>query len=274
MAGAPAKKGLDYFTLDIDMDRDQKVELIEAEFGLKGFGLLIKIFLNIYADEGYFMRWNSDTKLLLAKRVGESGSFVGEVVKGSIKRGLFNESVFDQFGVLTSASIQNRYFNAVKRRGKVVCISEYLLIDINEYITANNVCINSINARNNKQSRAEQSRVENNTPSHTGAQARVQDDDGPQHKPESLDAVVEFFANNHASQEMAETFYDYYASQGWVKPNGMAITSWHHAASKWIRDEKHNKPEWKQRSKSKGGKNGAYSNQSKGDKHVEALQRL
>lgn len=271
MAGAPAKKGLDYFTLDIDMDRDQKVELIEAEFGLKGFGLLIKIFLNIYADEGYFMRWNSDTKLLLAKRVGESGSFVGEVVKGSVKRGLFNESVFDQFGVLTSASIQNRYFNAVKRREKVVCISEYLLIDIHDYIKPNNVNINSINVRNNKQSRVEQSRVENNTPP-PSARPREAGDDGPQHKPDSLDAVVEFFANNQASEEEAENFFDYYASQGWVKPNGMAITSWHHAASKWIRDEKHNKPEWK-KSKSKGGSYGS-DRKSKGDKHVEALQSL
>ena len=39
----PTKAGLDYFELDCHMD--EKVELIEAEFGLKGFAVIVKLYL-------------------------------------------------------------------------------------------------------------------------------------------------------------------------------------------------------------------------------------
>ena len=140
----PIKTGLDYFPLDVDISNDSKVELIEAEFGLKGFALIIKIFCRIYRN-GYYCEWNDDVKLLLAKCVGEPGSLVGEIVSRSIKRGLFNKSVFNKFGILTSSAIQKRYLSAIDRRNNVKLTSEYLLIDVNDYINPANVNINSIN---------------------------------------------------------------------------------------------------------------------------------
>ena len=37
----PVKEGVDYFPLDVAMDT--KVELLEAQFGLKGFAVFVKL---------------------------------------------------------------------------------------------------------------------------------------------------------------------------------------------------------------------------------------
>ena len=154
----PLKTGLDYFPLDVDISNDSKVELIEAEFGLKGFAIIIKIFCRIYRN-GYYCEWNDDVKLLLAKCVGEPGSLVGEIVSRSIKRGLFNKSVFNKFGILTSSAIQKRYLSAIDRRNNIKLTKEYLLIDVNEYINPVNVTINSINNNISTQSKVKESKV-------------------------------------------------------------------------------------------------------------------
>lgn len=42
----PLKEGLDYFSLDCYMD--SKVKLIQAEYGLKGFAIVVKLWQMIY----------------------------------------------------------------------------------------------------------------------------------------------------------------------------------------------------------------------------------
>lgn len=154
-------KGLEYFNIDTDINSDMRVKLLRAEFGIKGFGIWVQLLVQIYADEGYFMKWDNDTKLLFASDVGESGGLVDEVVKGSVKRGLFDESVFNQFSVLTSKHIQEKYFDAIKRRtSEVPIIEEYLVIPKNADIINDNVNIKGLNVNKKTQSRVEESRVE------------------------------------------------------------------------------------------------------------------
>jgi hypothetical protein len=46
--------------------------------------------------------------------------------------------------------------------------------------------------------------------------------------------LTEFFTNNGSTPEDAKRFYNHYASQGWVKPNGQPIAMWEAAAKSWI----------------------------------------
>jgi hypothetical protein len=137
------KKGLDYFPMNVDFFDDDKIQLIESEFGLKGSNIAIRLLCKIYKMD-YYYQWGTDQCLLFAKTMGNGvvPNLVSEVVKGLVKRGFFDESVFNSFGVLTSKGIQNRYFDAVVRFKKVDVIKEYLLIDVSKMI---NVNINSIN---------------------------------------------------------------------------------------------------------------------------------
>ena len=65
MARQP-KQGLDYFPLDVHTD--DKIELLEAEHGLTGFAIYVKLLQKIYS-EGYFYKIGEDELLLTARRL-------------------------------------------------------------------------------------------------------------------------------------------------------------------------------------------------------------
>ena len=161
---ARLSKGIPYFDINTDLNDDKRIKLLRAEFGIKGFGIWIELIRQIYADEGYFMVWDRDTKLLFASDVGESGGLVDEVVNGSVKRGLFNKAVFDQFNVLTSKHIQEKYFNAIKRRTSITEVdARYLVIPADDNIIKGNVYIKLLNVNISAQSRVDESKVITNT---------------------------------------------------------------------------------------------------------------
>lgn len=181
----PQKVGLDYFELDCHMD--EKIELIEAEFGLKGFAVIVKLYQSIYSGFGYYCEWTPEISVLWAYRLGCTRSvdcrnvgsvceecalpgfpnnLINEIVAASIRRNIFSGELFKKYRILTSSGIQKRYLNAVSRRERVELKKEYLLISVGKNLQ--NVVINSVNdSRNSKneyentQSKEEKSREEN-----------------------------------------------------------------------------------------------------------------
>lgn len=129
----PIKEGLDYFPIDVDMDYDDKVQVIEGLYGSAGFATIIKVLMKIYSN-GYFYQFGEQEQILLAKRIGIEANVVNNIIKDCIKYGLFNEKLFNEFELLTSRGIQLRYFNAVGKRKKGYVFEEYLLIPPTEML--------------------------------------------------------------------------------------------------------------------------------------------
>lgn len=113
----PTKKGLDYFPHDTHTDQDTALALVEAEFGLEAYAVYFKLLEFIYS-QGYAIPWGSDECLLFAKRIGAFGvsSKISEIIKGLVRRSLFDERVFNSFQILTSASIQVRWLEAKRKK--------------------------------------------------------------------------------------------------------------------------------------------------------------
>ena len=158
-----AKSGIDYFPLDVTLNA--KFELIEAEFGLTGFGVVVHLLQEIYGKAGYYIEWTEEVALLFARKVGLGGSVVSEIIEASIRRGMFDKEKYDKYHVLTSKGIQERYFEAVSRRKTLEVDYNILLVDVarilpNVDIQAKNVNILSKNADIERQSKVEKSRVE------------------------------------------------------------------------------------------------------------------
>lgn len=158
-----AKSGIDYFPLDVTLNA--KFELIEAEFGLTGFGVVVHLLQEIYGKAGYYIEWTEEVALLFARKVGLGGSVVSEIVEASIRRGMFDKEKYDKYRVLTSKGIQTRYFEAVSRRKVLEVDYNILLVDVAQILTnvdiqAKNVNILSKNADISEQSKVEKSRVE------------------------------------------------------------------------------------------------------------------
>ena len=158
------KSGIDFFPLDVCLDK--KFELIEAEFGLTGFGVIVHLLQEIYGKEGYYIEWTEEVALLFARRCGLGGSVVSEIIEASIRRGMFDKEIYDKYHCLTSRGIQKRYFEAVSRRKSLEVDYNILLVECaqicpNVNISSRNVNILSKNADIRRHSRVEESRVEN-----------------------------------------------------------------------------------------------------------------
>jgi hypothetical protein len=167
----PVKQGLEYFSFDVDFFNDEKVEFVSARFGIKGELISIRLLCKIYRI-GYYTEWNEDESTLLAKRAGDSitPSLVSDVVNELVKRGFFDESIFNRFSILTSKGIQKRYVKAVGERKGIEINTDYWLID-----TPKNACFevnrdekrvnppnNPVNRSINPQSKVKESKVNNN----------------------------------------------------------------------------------------------------------------
>lgn len=169
------KSGIDYFPLDVTLD--EKFELIEAEFGLTGFGVVVKLMQKIYGGQGYYVEWTKEVALLFAKRIGAGGNAVSEIVSASIERGIFDKTLYDKYQILTSKGIQKRYFEAVSRRKSVEVERAYLLVDAtlfskNVVVLDKNVNIFEKNADISQQSRVEESRVKESKVEESNARTR------------------------------------------------------------------------------------------------------
>ena len=163
----PYKTGLDYFQLDCHLD--EKIRLIQAEFGLKGFAVVVLLFKEIYGGQGYYMSWDKEQLLLLVSENGIAEgdtNLIWEISQACIRRGIFSAELFEKYQILTSRGIQKRYFRAVARRGKVEAKNEYLLIKCTQKtITVDNNSINAdknpVNVNKSTQRREEKRREEN-----------------------------------------------------------------------------------------------------------------
>lgn len=111
----PTKLGLDYFPHDTHTDEDTALQLLEAEFGLDGYAVYFKLLESIYA-QGYAKQWGEDECLLFAKKMGAvTVPKLSEIVKGCIRRSLFDEGVYNLFQILTSKAIQLRWLEAKRK---------------------------------------------------------------------------------------------------------------------------------------------------------------
>lgn len=160
-----ADEGISYFPLYCVLD--EKFELIEAEFGIKGFAIVVKLLQRIYGGHGYYCEWNNDISLIFAKQcgfscIGDKGlldcagqpsqpgrpqNLIDHVVTASIRRGIFDKQLFENFSILTSKGIQRIFLNTVRNRKKVEVKKEYLLLSDAE-IRENVVIIGDSYVRN------------------------------------------------------------------------------------------------------------------------------
>ena len=123
----PSKQGLEYFSLDVDCD--DKVELLEAKHGVAGFGILIKLWQKIYKD-GYFITWDEEKLLLFKKQVSVDINLINDVINDCFRWNIFDSALYKKYGILTSRGIQKRFLFAIGRRANVDFVKEYQLVDI------------------------------------------------------------------------------------------------------------------------------------------------
>ncbi len=160
----PRKRGLDYFPLDVDFFQDEKMVCIAGEFGAKGELVAIKLLCAVYRN-GYFAEWNDAARFKLMREMpGVSGELLQQIVSRLVFWGFFDRTLFDSACVITSRGIQQRYFEAVRRRQPIDSDLPYLLVNVDRnHINDSN---NAVNADKNatKESKVKKSKEKNKPP--------------------------------------------------------------------------------------------------------------
>lgn len=153
----PKKTGLDYFPFDVDFFSHEKMVCIAGEFGLKGYLVAVALLCAVYRN-GYFVLWNDATRFRLLRDLpGISDQLLRQIVDRLVYWKLFDEQLFLSAAVLTSRSIQQIYFDAVKRRSLSAAELPYLLVSVsNNGVSVNN---NPVSVNNNPQSKVKESKI-------------------------------------------------------------------------------------------------------------------
>lgn len=119
----PVKRGLAYFSFDVDLFEDDKLFDIQNDYGCLGESIYVRLLCLVYKN-GYYYRFESIDKLaaMLIKSIGNkwigSKQTVIQVIRALVKVGLFREDLFAS-NVITSESIQRRYLKACERRQSI-----------------------------------------------------------------------------------------------------------------------------------------------------------
>lgn len=162
-----AKVGIDSFLLDCHTN--DNISEIEAEYGVKGFAVVVRLWQKIYCEKGYYCEWIERSPLLFLSNWfgGNSGvtvSLINEIVKRCLNNGIFDARMYENYSILTSARIQKQYFDVVKRREEILVKKEYLLISVDKikgivYENFNSVCRNKKNVYRSDTSKVKESKV-------------------------------------------------------------------------------------------------------------------
>ena len=154
----PKAKGVEYFPLDVGFLSDFKIRKIMLSHGPASIAVLIYIFAAIYKDEGYFMSIKDDEISLIALDTNLDADYVKQVINRACEVELFSFRIYDNFRILTSEGIQNRYLKITERRKSVKINADINLINVDTMYTETrvNVAETRVNVYKNEQSKVKE----------------------------------------------------------------------------------------------------------------------
>jgi DnaD/phage-associated family protein len=113
----PQKQGLDYFPHDTDASMDEKIEGIEALFGLEGYAVYFKLCERIYrTHDGELDISDAETRQKYARNMGISLKKFDAIVEAAVEKNLFDAELFQKTKRLSSNGIKKRSKNIYVKR--------------------------------------------------------------------------------------------------------------------------------------------------------------
>lgn len=128
----PKKKGLEYFTNDVNFYQDIKIRKLIRHKGIQAVSVYHILLCQIYSN-GYYLLWDEDLPFVLSEVSGLEEDKVVEAINYCLEVGLLDRTLYEQQKVLTSRSIQERYIEiSVAAKRKLESNLPYLLVDASD----------------------------------------------------------------------------------------------------------------------------------------------
>lgn len=128
MAGQ--KNRITFFKRDVDMTNDTRMRKVLRRYGGLGVAVYEEVLAMVYETGSYFLRWSDDYALDIADRLYEPDQEkIRQIIGLFIEVGLFSKELFDEFGILTSRGIQERFTDRGEQSHRRKEIQRYALIE-------------------------------------------------------------------------------------------------------------------------------------------------
>jgi len=126
--GRKIKDGLDYFPFDVGTPNDRDIRKLVRKHGPEGIGIYVYILFRVYKEKGYYLEFDEEIYQDLTDDFLQSISIeqVKIIIESCLSIGLFDSEMFNNFHILTSKGIQERY-QEVKKYLKGAIKDEYLI---------------------------------------------------------------------------------------------------------------------------------------------------
>jgi uncharacterized protein YdaU (DUF1376 family) len=220
-----------YFPHFSNARTDRKIKRLIKALGIEGYGIYFML-LEVLREQTEFRYPISDIDLL-ADEFGTSVPKVEAVIKAF---GLFevdNEEMFfslnlikylePMFKMKEQRSVAGKA-SAEARRQKLIEAEQ----PFNDRSTTDERVFNEIEQKKREENKLNKKKVNESD------EKRARENSYTYPLSDTDTELTEFFTNNGSTPEDAKRFYNHYASQGWVKPNGQPIAMWQAAAKSWI----------------------------------------
>lgn len=115
----PIKEGMDYFPHDTDSSNDEKIEALRGEFGNDGYAMYFILLERIYKTDTGSLDMNKIViKKAIIKHIGVSEDVFNNILEFCFEIELFDKSIYENSGLLTSNGIKKRREEVNKQREK------------------------------------------------------------------------------------------------------------------------------------------------------------
>ena len=140
----PQKQGLEYFSFDVSFFSDIRIRKLIKYHGIQAVPVYEILLCRIY-EGGYYIAWDDDLPFIISEVSDLEEDTIMNIINYCIDVGLFNKTVFEEYKVLTSRSIQQRYVSACSlTKRKVSADMPYLLIEIsNGHVNSGKTSVSS-----------------------------------------------------------------------------------------------------------------------------------
>lgn len=131
------KRGLDYFPMNTDFIHNRLVRRVLKREGDTALGVLLQTLCSIYSGEGYYV--SADTLFyedLADCFYAQEAADVERIIRYAVECGIFDATLFNGYGILTSADIQRQFLFITRRRTASLIDARYNLVPPEETGTA------------------------------------------------------------------------------------------------------------------------------------------
>ena len=112
----PRKKGIDYFSVDVNILSDRKIRRVMRSCGVQCIAVIIQLLCQSYSENGYYLEFDSNLTFDVADVLNIDETYIKDVILACVQAGFFDNNLFEKHNILTSKRMQTNYKDATEKR--------------------------------------------------------------------------------------------------------------------------------------------------------------